>query len=273
MPQPEAPRLRSAQEEFLRALHGGGTVSWTGPKGPYLTPPTGDVERRWAIYSSGYVARLVEALENDYPAVRRILGEGPFRSLTARYVRRFPPRTFDIGRAGDRVAAFLEGDPLTGELPFLPHLARYEWALAEAFVAADSAPLAWSDLAALGPEAVADATFVLRPGTSLVRSPWPLLEIWGTKELADEEVSIPLEPSPSSVLVHRVGLEVTSRVVGEADARFLDEAGRGLGLSGLLRGSGEAEAAELVDRFRRWVVNGLFEKPRAAARRGVPLKE
>jgi len=220
------------------------------------------VERRWAIYSSGYVARLVEALENDYPAIRRILGEGPFGSLTARYVRRFPPRSFDIGRAGERLSTFLEDDPLASELRFLPDLARYEWSLAEAFVAADSVPLAWSELAALGPEAVADATFRLRPGTTLIRSSWPLLALWGAKDLADQDVSILLEGSPSTVLVHRNGLEVRQRLVGEADTRFLEAASHGQRLSELLRGAAdETEAAELVERLRLWVVSELFERP------------
>jgi hypothetical protein len=258
----EAIRLHTLQEDFLAGLRGRLASRWTGPGGPFLAPPTGDVERRWAIYSSGYVARLVEGLENDYPAVRRILGEGPFGSLTARYVRRHAPRSFDIGRAGDRLAAFLEEDPLRVELPFLPDLARYEWSLAEAFVAADSVPLAWSDIAALGPEAVADATFRLRPGTTLIRSSWPLLALWGAQDLADEDVSIPLERSPSTVLVHRDGLEVRRHLVGEADARFLEAASRGLRLSDLLHGaSGEAEAAELVERFRLWVGSEPFEKP------------
>jgi hypothetical protein len=222
----------------------------------------GDVERRWAIYSSGYVARLVEALENDYPAVRRILGEGPFGSLVARYLRRFPPRSFDIGRAGERLPGFLEGDPLSADLPFLPDLARFEWSLAEAFVAADSVPLAWSDVAALGPEAVADARFRLRPGATLVRSSWPLLALWAAKDLADEDVDVPLEPAPFTVLVYRDGLEVRRRLVGEADAGFLEAASTGLRLSDLLsEASGTAEAAELVERFRAWVVDGLIEKP------------
>ena len=262
MPRLEAPRLGVRQEDFLRGLRGRPVEPWTAAAGPFLAPPTGDVERRWAIYSSGCVARLVEALENGYPAIRRILGEGPFGSLTARYVRRFPPHSFDIGRAGDRLAVFLEEDPLTAGLPFLPDLARFEWSLAEAFVAADVDPLAWSELAALGPETVADATFRLRPGTTLVRSSWPLVELWGAKDLADEDVSIPLVPSPSTVLVHRVGLEVERRLVGEADARLLEAATRGLRLSDLLGGaSDEAEATALIESFRHWVVDGLFGKP------------
>jgi len=262
----EAPRLRLLQQDFLAGLRGRLAPAWTEPAGPFLAPPTGDVERRWAIYSSGYVARLVEALETDYPAVRRILGEEPFGSLVERYVRRFSPRSFDIGRAGDRLAEFLEQDPLAADLPFLPDLARFEWSLAEAFVAADSQPLAWSDVAALGPEAVADARFRLRRGTTLVRSSWPLVALWAAKDLADKDVDVPLEPAPTTVLVHRAGLEVRRHLVGEADAGFLEAAATGLRLFDLLsEASGEARAAELVERFRVWVVNGLFEKTRAAA--------
>lgn len=258
----EASRLRLLQEDFLVGLRGRSTPAWTGPAGPFLAPPTGDVERRWAIYSSGYVARLVEALEKDYPAVRRILGEGPFGSLVARYVRCFPPRSFDIGRAGDRLAVFLAEDPLAADLPFLPDLARFEWSMAEAFVAADSVPLAWSDVAALGPQAVADTRFRRRPGTTLVRSSWPLSALWAAKDLADEDVDVPLDPAPSTLLVYRDGLEVRRRLVGEADAGFLEAAATGLRLSDLLsEASGEAEVAELVARFRVWIVNGLFEKP------------
>ena len=269
MPRPEAPRLRLLQEDFLGSLRERPAPAWTAPGGPFVPPPASDLDRRWAIYASGYLARLVEALENDFPAVRRILGPGPFGSMTARYVRRLPPRSFDIGRVGDRLAAFLERDPLRADLPFLPDLARYEWSLAEAFVAADSVPLAWSDVAALGPEAVADTTFRLSPGAALVRSSWPLLELWRAKDLADEDVDVPLQPAPCSVLVHRVALEVRRRLVGEADARFLEAASPGLRLSDLLKeASDEAEAGKLVERFRIWVVNGLFEKPgssRAAA--------
>ncbi len=36
------------------------------------------------------------------------------------------------------------------------------------------------------------------------------------QNLADEDVSIPLGPVPSTVLVHRAGLEVRRRLVGEA---------------------------------------------------------
>jgi hypothetical protein len=265
-------RLSALQGDFLGALHGRAAANWASAAGPFLAPDEGDVERRWAIYETGYRARLAEALENDYPALRRILGERAFRSLSARYVERCPPRSHDIGRAGDRLASFLDHDPLAAELPFLPDLARYEWALAEAFVARDGEPLAWSELAALGPAAVADTTFGLMPGTRLVRSRWPLEALWACQELADEEVSIDLGRASPPQLVYRDGLDVRRVLVGETEARLVEAAASGLSLAERAAGTGGA-ADELVAGFRRLVEMGVIEKPgsprpAAAAKQG-----
>jgi hypothetical protein len=116
------------------------------------------------------VARATEAIENDFPGLTKVLGPAPLRSLTNRYTRRCPPRSYDLGRIGDRLARFLEGDALTKDLPFLPDLARLEWAVAEAFVSRDEAPLLWDDIARLGVEAAAELPLRLRPGAALVRS-------------------------------------------------------------------------------------------------------
>lgn len=159
------PALGTLQSVFLHDITEG-TRKRTSAVAPVLrfeTPPGDGIGTRLDIYRSGYLARLVEAIESDYPALRRILGEGAFGSLVGRYARACPPRSFDIGRAGDRLPVFLDQDPLTRDLPFLPDLARLEWALRVAFVAPDATPLAWEDLGAIDPEAVADTAFRLLP--------------------------------------------------------------------------------------------------------------
>jgi hypothetical protein len=274
VPRPEERDLRSLQAAFLEDLTGHRPRTEAERAALFAEPPQGDVERRWGIYTFGYLARLAEAIENDYPATRRILGEGAFRSLAARYLERHLPGSFDIGRAGDRLAAFLETDPLAADLPFLPDLARFEWSLADAFVAADSEPLAWSDLARLGPEAVADTVFRPRPGTAVIRSRWPLLDLSATQDLADQDVSIALEGHPSVVLVYRQDLEVRRRLVGELDARFLETAGRGIRLAEILdEAASSADADRLVERFRLWVMEGVFEKPGTPPQAAVPFEK
>lgn len=265
-PQPAEPaRLKSLQEAMLLDVSGRRLREPDERAQVFRDPPAGTLEQRWHIYSSGYVIRIAEALENDYPAVRRILGPGPFTALTRRYLLRHWPRSFDLGRVGDRLASFLEDDPLTRELPFLPDLARLEWLLSEAFLAADAETLAWSDLRAMAPEAVADRPLALLPGTALVRSAWPLLDLWKCKDEPDDKVSIQVEGRPSTVLVFRKGLEARCRPLEENQARLIEAASRGASLADIQVGLADGEDRDLIqqllDRFRRLVDEGVFQEP------------
>jgi len=251
--------LLDLQRGVLTSLTG---LCLTEPDGAFA-PPSGDsLGSRWHIYASGYLARLVEALENDYPAVRRILGDGAFRSLTARYARRCPPRSFDIGRAGDRLARFLERDPLSAGLPFLPDLARFEWALAEAFVAADEDALAWADLAAMRPEAVADLELRLRAGSTIVRSRWPLFDLRDCRDTGDDELQLAVEGRPLDALVFRHGVDVLRRALDALDLRLLEPAVGGVSLAQLTTDPAlQGRVPALAERFRSWVVAGAFRRP------------
>ena len=110
-----------------------------------------------------------------------------------------PPRSYDLGQAGDRLASFLQQDPLIERLPFLPDLARLEWAVAEAFVATNAQPLRWEELAGLDPAEVASLPLRTIPGTAVVRSEWPLLDIWRLRDVPDEEVDLDVTGRPSTV--------------------------------------------------------------------------
>ncbi len=260
--------LRALQETLLAGLTAHAARLPAALRGALREPARGTLDARWEIYTSGYLARLVEALENDFPALRRILGEGAFTSLGARYVRACPPRSHDLGRAGDRLAAFLETDALGDRLPFLSDLARYEWAVSEAFVAPDVEALGWDDLAGLGAEAAADLRLRLRPGTRLVRSRWPLFDLSDARDLADEDVSIPIEGRPCNALVFRRELEVLRRALDDDDARLLEElqAGRSLASLAAARLDEDTGAARLVERFRALVAEGVFARPQMRRR-------
>jgi hypothetical protein len=242
----EAPRLPPHEQEAL-----------------FRRPPEGSVSGRWDVYTSGYLARLVEALENDYPAVRRILGSKRFWELTERYLKDFPPRSYDVGRVGERLAVFLGTDGLIESLPFLGDLARLEWQIAESFVAPDSEPLRWTDLQRMAPDEVADLPLSLRPGVALLRSPWPLLDLWKCKDRETEEISVRVEGRPPSrVLVSREEGEVRCRDVGETDARFIEAVRWGGSLVDVQAGLGASASLErLIACFRRWVDEGVFRDP------------
>jgi len=228
-------------------------------------PPQGTLESRWHIYASGYLARIVETLEHDYPAVKRALGNVHFEALTERYLAAHSPRSFDLRYAGDRLASFLEQDPVTAKLPFLPDLAKLEWHLSEAFVAKDPEPLLWSVLQTMAPEAVSDLRLVLNPGTAVIRSDWPIIDIRSLKDKSDDEVSLGVEGRPSIVLVYRYELQARCRNLDEEDARFIEAAAEGTSLAELQTaqvddGDDPDTVQRLLERFRRLVDEGLFLK-------------
>lgn len=233
-------------------------------------PPQGTLESRWHIYASGYLARIVETLEHDYPAVKRVLGSGHFEALTERYLTAHSPRSFDLRYAGDRLALFLEQDPVTEKLPFLPDLAKLEWLLSEAFVAKDPEPLLWSELQAMAPEAVSDLPLVLNQGTAVIRSAWPIIDIRNLKDKSDEGVSLTVEGRPSIVLVYRYELQARCRNLDEEDARFIEAAAEGPSLAEIQTALAKEEEDDggddpvtvqrLLERFRRLVDEGLFLK-------------
>ncbi len=254
--------MRDLQSRFLRDLAERDGRASHRRAALFEAPPSGSIEDRWTIYRSGYVTRIAEALENDFRAVRRILGEGAFLALAERYVAAAPPASFDLGVVGDRLAGFLAGDRLAGQLPFLPDLARLEWVQARAFVARDSVPLDWGDLARRGPEAAADTTIQLRPGTVLIRSDWPIDEIQACRDLPDDQVSIPLQGRPVTLLVYRRAFDVRTRRIDHEEALLIETFERGGTLASLPDalqcGDDPTILNRFLDLFRRLVGEGIF---------------
>ncbi len=253
-----ASSLKSTQARFLLDLTGLEERSADQRRRAFRLPPHGSIEERWQVYACGYVARLVDALAGEHPATRRILGEDAFGSLVSRYVVACPPRSHDLAHAGERLPRFLESDPLTARLPFLPDLALLERRVGEAFVARDSEPLAWETLQALPPERVATVRFRPRPGTALVSSRWPIHDLWRLRDLDDTEIDVALDGRPQDVLVHRTGLVVRCDLVTAPEARLLTQALPWCrSLSCLVPRTG-GEPADVLLSFKRLVERGVF---------------
>lgn len=255
----ERGRLASLQKTLLDGILGGRLpVATLGAL--FADPPAGTVAARWEVYESGLVERAAEAVANDYPALAKVIGPGPLRSLTGRYTRRFPPGSYDLGRVGDRLAGFLETDELTSGLPFLPDLARLEWAVAEAFVSSDEPPLRWEDLERLGAEAAADLSLRLRPGVTVLRSEWPIHDIWARRDDPPSDIDIPLRDRPGSVLVARRGFDIVCRTLDPPSVAVAEAAAGGRPLAEVLEAQ-HADASILVAAFRALVEDGAFARP------------
>lgn len=156
-------------------------------------------EGRFAIYAGGYRSRLLEALRDDYPALRLLVGETVFDLFAQGYVAAHPPRHFSLYDYGAGFADHLEATRPAdgGPLAALPAaVARLERARSEAQRAAGTErhgrPLPMADSAML------PGLRLRLPGSArLLRlefDPLPLIE-------ASEKGGEPVVPVPGESLI------------------------------------------------------------------------
>jgi hypothetical protein len=121
---------------------------------------------RVGVYQGMYLFRMVEALENDYPAVAHFLGDEEFAELVTRYCEAHPSRSYTLNRLGDRFPDFIAGSRGLRRRAFLADLARLERGVTEVFDAPETPPLIAEAIAAVRedewPRAVLEPIAALR---------------------------------------------------------------------------------------------------------------
>ena len=127
------------------------------------------------IYREQFWLRHVEALTEDYPGLRVVMGEEAFDALLRAYLHAHPPRTPSLRDLGADLVPFAEawpGFPPERRVLALDML-RYEHAFIDLFDGADVPPLDARKLAALG-EGADRARIVLHPLLALLRLGYPV---------------------------------------------------------------------------------------------------
>ena len=94
---------------------------------PKITQSEGFKSRRLAAYRYAYWARLEESLLDDFPTVKKSVGEGKFSKLSREYFSEFPSNTFSIAEGNRYFPQFLDTHRVSKLFQFLPDLARFEW--------------------------------------------------------------------------------------------------------------------------------------------------
>jgi hypothetical protein len=117
------------------------------------------------VYRDGYALRLIEVLAADYPGVMAMAGPADFDYMARAYIAAYPSRHPSVRWFGKALADFLASTPPFDRTPAVSEMARFEWALGEAFDSPDSTPIGADVLTALPPEAW--ETLVLSPLPSL----------------------------------------------------------------------------------------------------------
>jgi hypothetical protein len=215
----------------------------------FKTPPpagliAGDTSRaaaRFMVHRGNVLESLVGALGHTYPAIRALAGEHNFRALAGAFVRTRPPRRPELLRYGEGFADFAAGHAAAlSDFPFLPDLARLEWAVHDAYFAPDAPALAGEMLAAIAPERLPALRLALHPAARLVRSEsHPIHAIWSAAA-AGGALPDPLPERGEAVLVVRLSGPVEAHRLDAGEADFLGAVAAGAPLE---KAAAEALAA------------------------------
>ncbi len=218
---------------------------------------------RLDIYAQAYRLRLLEALQDSFPALHTLLGDERFEALAFDYIATHPSHHFSIRYFGHELASFLSSSDNYTDNTLLSEMAEFEWAIRNAFDAADQQPASIETLINIPPEQWATLTFRFHPSTQRIDLQWDAPKLWQ----AIEEDSSPIQPTqnnyPIPWLIWRHGLTTHYRSLDVDEAWAIDAALHQAGFAAICEGLcewiDEMYAAERAAGFMaRWIREGLI---------------
>jgi hypothetical protein len=253
-PDPGPSRLRMFQEQFARGL-----VAPALPTGAESALAALFAQPGFAVYRNTVHKGCIDALQANYPAVTRLVGDEWMRAAAAEFARVHRPASPMLLEYGAQFAAFLEGFGPAAELPYLARVARLDRFWTEAHGARDEEPLEPARVAALTQDGLACTR--LRPHAS-ARWAWfdemPIFTLWSRNRHADAGHG-DLEWRGEGALVVRPADSVQSMALGRVDVAFLDAcaAGRALGDAAVAALAADRDA-DLAQTMARLLSAGAF---------------
>jgi hypothetical protein len=215
--------------------------------------------RRLEVYAEMYLARLVDALADDYPKLRAALGATEFHALVAGYLRARPPRSFTIRDAGEALAAYLETRDHDAP-PWAADLAKLERARLEVFDGPDAAPMTRDGLACIPIEQFPDVELRLVPSSMIVRVRWTVDDLWSAIE--DDTPREAPERRARTILVWRRDLQILHRTLENDEAELAELATEGVTIAALSGRLAHLDAREpeqrMVELLTRWLDAGVL---------------
>jgi hypothetical protein len=218
---------------------------------------------RVAIYANAYRTRCVEAMSADFSGLKAYLGDNEFESLINAYVKDHPSQYFSLRYLGRHLCEFL-----CRQAPYSSHrdiyeLAQFEWALCNAFDAADADPLGIDDLRRI--DAAVWPALLLRFHPSLQ---WLTLlgnapALWTALNAEQQPPAFVIEANVRPWIVWRQQLRLLFRPLGENELMALDTFYAGASFAEVCEKLSESIALEQVPIsiagfIQQWLSEGLI---------------
>ncbi|NBW48493.1 MAG: hypothetical protein EBR49_00115 [Betaproteobacteria bacterium] len=185
-------------------------------------------------YQSNAHALAERALQAAYPVLTQLLGVESMGDLARAYWHAHPPVRGDVAQWGESLADFVASSSQLQDTPFLPDVARLEWAL-HSMATLENANSELNTLTLLSTQDSGMLCLRLSPGAAVQCSDWPVATIHAAHREngpSFEEVGRLLQAKAGEdAVVWRQGFKPCVRVALEGEAVFLHAllAGRSLG--------------------------------------------
>ena len=256
------PALRELQKAFGAAILSGdmdAASAWVAD-GPIAAA------ERMRIHRNTMLATFAGALRLSFPAVDALVGTEFFDQAARDFAYKHPPKAALLTLYGAAFPEFLADYGRAASLPYLPDVARFEWAVELAARAPDwdeAAPRAELDL---GPTRLAIA-----PSLALLRTTYPAERIWRAVLDEDEDAIAALDPGPddATLAIWRQGGGAAVVPLGVVAAAFLDAITSGADTqTALTRAAAHADNGNPIAAISREVLQAGFARLIPNAREG-----
>jgi hypothetical protein len=209
------------------------------------------------VYAEMYFFRLVDVIAAQHERLVTAIGRQRFMRLVGEYLREHPPRTHDVGDAGDRLPVFLATHAIGLEKPWLVDVTRLERLHVDLVGAEDARLLRLDDLSSLAPEDLLATILRTIPAAEIIDSEWDLEAAW------HDPISPPRRET--HLVVWRPDVDVLHRRVDEGELIPLVLARVGSPISRIaeeLSGdlAPDAAARRLFSLVERWIDEGILRE-------------
>lgn len=225
--------------------------------------PAREADERIGVYRHTIFANYRNAFGATYRVVRELTGAPFFDAAVDAFVLAHPSTGGDLNAYGEAFPDFLATYPHAAELPYLPDVARLEWAIDEAHRAADAD---WEPqrtlavLAAIPTDEVALQRFAFDPSCRLLRSAFPVLRIWQSHQDGSvHDGKVRFGDGDDSLLVRRDGAHVGIERVEPGNFAWLTALAGSADLAQALDAAFDADATfDLGTALRTYIANGTL---------------
>jgi hypothetical protein len=222
--------------------------------------------QRVKIYADAYFARLVEALEEDFPAVSRLLGHRAFHRLCRAYLERHPSRSRSLNPLGRKLPEFLSGRVPLPRREAARDLARLEVAMSEVFDGDAVEPLQPADFGKIAPGKLAGSRLAFVPTFRLLELDHAA-NAYVDAVRQERDAVPPLKRRRSWIAVYRKEFQVWRLDLKESGHAALSALCRGRRVADAVaaaarcwKGKPEDLQSQIRQWFGEWVSEGFFAR-------------